>query len=81
MKTFYEKSKKILRKHKYEYVRDNYIYMAPVIIPLVSFDKETGLIDMEEVENTPVYAGSESVYKCEKCGRLKIIYYRKFKED
>lgn len=81
MKTFFEKSKKILCKHKYEHVRDNYIYTAPVIIPLVSFNKETGLIDMEEIKDTPVYAGSESVYSCKKCGRLKIICHRKFKED
>lgn len=36
---------------------------------------------MEEIEDHPVKVGAETIYKCKKCGELKIIYYRDFKED
>jgi len=81
LKIFIERPKKRFCIHKYERVKENYIYTSPVIIPRLDFDQSTGMLYMEEIEDHPVKVGAETVYKCRKCRELKIIYYRDFKED
>lgn len=81
MKVFIEKPKKRFCIHKYDRAKENYIYTSPVIIPRLDFDESTGMLHIEEIEDHPVKAGAETIYRCRKCGELKIIYYRGFKED
>lgn len=76
LKVFIERPKKRFCIHKYDRVKENYIYTSPVIIPKLDFDE----IYMEEIEDHPVKVGAETIYKCRRCGELKIIYYRDFKE-
>lgn len=81
MKILIERSKKLFCMHKYKRVKESYIYTSPVIIPRLDFDEKTGLLHMEEIEDHLTRTGAETIYKCRKCGELKIVCYRDFKED
>ena len=81
MRVFIERPKKRFCIHKYERIKENYIYISTVIIPRLNFDESTRMLHMEEIEDHPVKVGAETIYKCRKCGELKIIYYRDVKED